>query len=248
MKQLANIEPIPLPDPRRAGMMPSLPAWLARCSGAVRLELQPTRDGRTFADVLTLPAEMMPGPEHRRAIEEHIDSLNSYLQQTPAGSDKAETEIASAVTSLLLGSAGARKSELGAEVSAHVYLEMLDDVPWWAVKAACRKWFDHDCGTDERGQPYDYTWAPGPGTLRRIARGETWQVRKRILDLQKVLDARAYVDCAKQLADGRAAMRGLSIHMKNGSSKPLSFADAIAIAKRAEEGGGGERSIPWRYG
>jgi hypothetical protein len=224
-KQLANIEPIPLPDRRKPGTMPSLPAWLEHCSAAVKIELQPTAEG--FRDVDTLPPSLIPTGEQRQAIKEHIDSLLSYLQETPAESDEAQTQIASAVTSLQLVLPSARKSELGAEARADVYLEVLDDVPWWAVKAAIKRWHRHDCGADERGQPYDYRWAPDAGTLRRVAHGEIWQIKQRIRDLEKVLDARKFIECSKELEFGRSAMRGLKIGLKFGDARQMTFAQAV---------------------
>lgn len=230
--ELATIEPIPLPDLRRL-TIPSLPQWLARSSGAVKLELQPTEEG--FRDIQTLPAELLPNPTQRQAIEEHLDSLLSYLDQTPGRSDEAEASTAAAVTNLLMVLPSSKKTDVGSEARADVYLDVLDDVPWWAVKAACKRWHRHECGKDERGEPYDYRWVPDPGTLRRIAYGETWQIKERIKDLRRVLDARPYVDCTKQLEDGRAAIRGLNILMKRGEAASATFSEAIALGN-AEAG------------
>lgn len=228
-KQIALFDPIPLPDRRRPETMPSLPAWLERSSAGVKLELQPTETG-SFQDVETLPAALIPTAEQREAMAAHIVSLRSYLAETAANSIDAETQIASAVTSLLLVLPSARKSELGAEARADVYLDVLDDVPWWAVKAACKRWHKRDCGTDENGKPYDYRWAPDPGTLRRVAFGETWAAKDRIRKLERVLLAREYVDCTAQLEAGRAAMRGLNIRMQQGRvNDPLSFAEAVEL-------------------
>lgn len=234
-KQIALFDPIPLPDPRRPETMPSLPAWLERSNAAVKLELQPTETG-SFQDVETLPAELMPSTEQRRAMSEHIVSLRSYLAETSANSIDAETKIAAAVTNLLLVLPSSRKSELGAEARADVYLDVLDDVPWWAVKAACKRWHRHDCGNDENGRPYDYRWAPDPGTLRRTAYGETWQVKERIRAIEKTLNARQYIDCTEQLEAGKAAMRGLNIRMKEGRvGDPLTFAEAVKLGNEAAE-------------
>lgn len=230
-KQIAHIEPIPLPDPRRPGTIPSLPAWLERCNVAAKLELQLMPETGSYGEVMTLPAELMPSREQYRAMNEHIDSLLLYLDQTPAKGEEYESKTASAITSMLLVLPSSRKSDLGTEARADVYLDVLDDTPWWAIKAAVRKWHRHECGKDERGQEYDYRWAPDPGTLRRVAYGETWEIRQRIRDLAKVLQAREYVDCSAELAKGRAAMQGLNIHLKSGSSdKPLTFGDAIRLA------------------
>src|SRR5258708_1791848 len=99
-KDLAIIEPIKLPDPRRPATLPSLPAWAERLKGAVRLEMQLTPDGKTFEknDILVLPAELMPSPDQRQAMMNHRDSLRSYLQDTPAVSVVAETRVATAVS------------------------------------------------------------------------------------------------------------------------------------------------------
>lgn len=163
-------------------------------------------------------------------MEDHVASLRSYLCQTAEHSEEAETRIASDIAAMLLVLPGARKSDLGAEAKADVYLDVLDDVPWWALKAAIKKWHKHDCGTDERGKPYDYRWAPDPGTLRRVAYGETWPVKARIAEIMPVLQAREYVDCSAQLAEGRAAMAGLNRALKSGdldAAQAMTFKDAI---------------------
>jgi hypothetical protein len=111
---LAIVEPIRLPDQRRPGTLPSLPAWVEHLSGAVRLELQMTPDGRTFEkqDVLVLPAALMPTAEQRQAMVNHQDGLRSFLEDTPAASVTAETRVATTVSKLLTVLAGERKSDL----------------------------------------------------------------------------------------------------------------------------------------
>lgn len=233
-KQLQIIEPLALPDPRRPATMPSLPEWLERSSVAARLELQMTPDGRGFesGEVMVVPAEMLPSPAHRRVMEDHIASLRSYLSQTAEHSADAETRIASDIAAMLLVLPGARKSDLGSEARSDVYLDVLDDVPWWALKAAIRRWHKHDCGLDERGKPYDYRWAPDPGTLRRVAYGETWPIKERIRVVDRVLQARAYVDCSAQLAAGQAAMAGLRKALKSGdpaAAQSMTFDEAVKL-------------------
>ena len=195
---LATIEPIMLPDQRRPGTLPSLPAWAERLNGAVRLELQMTGD--KFSDLMVLPADLMPSPEQRREMAAHINSLRFCLRQTPAEGSDAETRVAIAVTRLRSVLGGARNSELGEEGAAETYLVVLDDVPCWAVEAAAWKWLRHDGGTDQRGKPHDYRFAPDPGTLRALARRIAWEFSARISAVQRVLDARQFVDCSKHLA------------------------------------------------
>jgi hypothetical protein len=231
---LTAIEPIMLPDQRRPGTLPSLPQWAERLSGAVRLELQMTPDGKTFEkqEVPVLPPNLMPTEEQRWMMINHLDSLHSLLRDTPAASVFAETKVATAVSKLLTVLAGERKSNLAEEARSDVYLDVLDDVAWWAVDAAVRAWFRHDCGTDERGRPHDYKWAPDPGTLRKIALSLTYPIGARIRTMQRVLEAREYVDCSKQLAAGRAALDCLNKAIKAGdlaAAQTLTFDQAVKL-------------------
>jgi len=234
-KDLALIEPIQLPDPRRPATLPSLPAWAERLNGAVRLELQMTGD--KFSDLMVLPPNLMPTAEQRQMMINHRDSLRSSLLDTPAASVTAETKVATAVSKLLTVLAGERKSDLVEEARSDVYLDVLDDVAWWAVDSAVRAWFKHDCGTDERGRPHDYKWAPDPGTLRKIALTFTYPIGARIGTIQRLLDAREYVDCTKQLEAGRAAMNGLKKALKSGDldvARSLTFDDAVKLSTEPE--------------
>lgn len=236
--ELVKHEPLKLPDPRRPATLPSLPVWLARSTAAVRLEMQMKPGTREFerGEVLVLPAEMLPSPAQREEMRAHMDSLRSYLRQTPAESVEAETAVATVVSKLLTVLAGEKKSELVEGARADVYLEVLDDVPCWAVDAAAKLWFRHDCGTDEKGRPHDYKWAPDPGTLRKIALRQTYEMTGRIGKLQRLLNAREFVDCTAQLADGRAAMVGLMRAMKNPEgARALTFEEAVKLGNEPDK-------------
>jgi hypothetical protein len=163
---------------------------------------------------------------------DHQDSLRSFLLDTPANSVTAETRVAIAVSKLLTVLAGERKSDLVEEARCEVYLDVLDDVPCWAVESAARAWFKHDCGTDKRGRAHDYKWAPDPGTLRGIALAFTYPIGARIGTIQRVLEAREYIDCAEQLAAGRAALDSLNQVIKAGdldAARKLTFKQAVKL-------------------
>lgn len=233
--QLVQFESIQLPDPRRPAMLPSLPQWAERLSGAVRLELQMTPDGKTFErqDVLVLPPELMPTSDQRQAMTSHQDSLRSFLLDTPAHSVTAETRVATAIAKLITVLAGERKSDLADEARSEVYMDVLDDVPCWAVESAVRRWFRHDCGTDERGKPHDYKWVPDPGTLRKIAQENVSALGARIGKVQRILDAREYVDCRAAMERGKLALAGFNQAFKAGdleTASKMTFDEAIVRA------------------
>lgn len=235
--ELALTEPLKLPDPRRPAAIPSLPQWVVHSIGAVRLELQMTQDGKGFerSEVLVLPAELMPSPEQRQAMRSHMDNLRSYLRQTPAESVEAESAVATAVSKLIVVLAGEKKSDLADGARADVYLEVLDDVPWWAVEAAVKLWFRHDCGVDEKGRPHDYKWAPDPGTLRKIAIRQTYEIAGRIGKLERLLNARQFVDCSKQLEAGRSALEGLNRAVQRGdlaTAATMTFDQAVKLGSQ----------------
>jgi hypothetical protein len=92
-----------------------------------------------------------------------------------------------------------------------------------------RAWFKH---ADERGRPHDYKWAPDPGMLRKIALTFTYPIVARIGMIQRVLEARKYIDCTKQLAAGRAALDGLNKAIKAGdldAARTLTFDQAVKL-------------------
>ena len=232
---LAIIEPIQLPDPRRPGTLPSLPEWAERLKSAVRIELQMTGD--KFTDLMVLPPDLMPMAQQRQMLTRHRDSLRSSLLDAPAISVAAETKVATAVSKLITVLPGERKSDLVEEARSEVYLDVLDDVPWWAVDLAVRAWFKHDCGTDERGKAHNYVFAPNPGTLRKIALKFTYPISARIKTIQRVVEAREYVDCTKQLAAGRAALDGLNRAIRAGdldTARSLTFDEAVRLGSSNE--------------
>lgn len=163
----------------------------------------------------------------------HQDTLRSFLQDTSAASALAETRTATAVAKLITVLAGERRSDLADDARTEVYLDVLDDVPCWAVEAAVRRWFKHDCGTDERGKAHNYVFAPDPGTLRKIAQEDVYALGARIGKLQRLLDAREYVDCRAVMERGKLALTGLNAALKTGdlaTAAVMTFDEAIERA------------------
>jgi len=238
MTALAKLEPIKPPSERRPATIPKLPAWAESLHAAVRSEPQLVlnKQGQeTFRDVMVLPPAMMPTEDQRREIENHIASLRYYLHQTPENTDEAETAMAMAITKLLAVLPSARRSEIGTDIRNDAYLDVLDDVPHWAVENAIRRWHRHSCGTDERGRPHDYKWAPDPGTLRVLAMDDVRSMLNRIDQVGVPLKAVEYVDCSDALERGRLAMRGLHKAMKDkGDLGALTFDKAVALGGQTE--------------
>lgn len=228
--ELANIEPLQLLDLKRPERMPSLPAWVASRNAALVENLQLDASG-SFRDVLTLPQGAELTKAEVTAIINHLSSLRSLLTRTPEASQDAEAETLVLVTKMLLVLPSQRTSEAGAEAKGEAYMDALDDVPSWAVRASLRNWHRSNCGTDERGKPYDYGWAPVPSTLRRISQHATAPVHSRIAELERLLSAVPFRDCSAELASGQGAWLGLLVAIKDKHDlSSLTFDQAIALA------------------
>lgn len=238
MNALVKLEPIPLPDLRKPTAMPSLPVWLATQHAALATNLQLALDptGRqVFADRTTLPASIMPSETQRLEIARHCSILEQTLHETPENGDKWAQETMATVTKMLLVLGGAKASELAAEAKAEAYNEALEDIPAWSVVATAKRWYRGDCGKDEHGQPYDYRFMPDPATVRRLALSDTFRVRNRIAELDRVLMAVPLVDCSADLKRGRAAWDGLRMTMKDPEAlKGLTFEKAVELGSATE--------------
>lgn len=232
MGAIAKIEPLQLPNLRRPERMPSLPAWVESRNAALDENLQVDPATGSFKDMLTLPEGMDLSEQERAAIESHVSSLRSLLRQTPENSQDCEAETLVLVTKMLLVLPSQKTSETGAEAKGDAYMDALDDVPTWAVRAGLRRWYRGECCADENGKPYDYKWAPAPAELRRVSLDCLTPPRARILQLERLLTAVPFQDCSAELRRGQAAWLGLRIAIKEQRDvKSLTFDDAVAIAE-----------------
>lgn len=73
-----------------------------------------------------------------------------------------------------------------AEAEAEAFDMALGDVPVWAINAAVRRWY-----RGQYGEGHSYTWQPAPAVLRSLAFLELAKIRRRIRDLESVLNAKA---------------------------------------------------------
>jgi hypothetical protein len=188
-------EPIQLPDVRRLDRMPSLPAWLASRVVSMKDECQATPSGR-HETVPTLPGNLILNPTERSEVDRHAADLEALCAQTPIEGAKWEGATLIVVTKLMLALPSSQQNDAGAEASGEAFQAALDDVPHWAVAAAARRWYRGDCGLNEHGQPYNYTWRPAPADLRRISLVEKWRVNQRAVTLRKLLAAEPLIEFA----------------------------------------------------
>lgn len=230
-QQISKIEPLPVPTERTP--TPSLPAWLtSRESVLVRNDQIDQMTGK-WIEPWTLPPAAMPTDEHRAAIEEHLRSLRSLLQNTPQNSDAALATLTASILKLMLAKPTRAGGAEAAEARAEAYEAALEDLPPCAVIAAIRKWYRGECGKDAAGEAHDYRWAPDSAVLRMLAQREIYPVIGRIHLLEQLLEAVPFVDCSARMARGRAAVRGLMLTIKTPDKlEGLTFEKAVQIGEQ----------------
>lgn len=197
-QEIATIEPIPLPDPRRPARMPSLPEWVGSRLASVVKAVQSDPATGKYREVPTLPAALLPNETQRTRLLQHVDALNKNCSRTPEVDAGAEAAMLVIVTKLLLALTGQRTSETGAEAKGEAYMAALEDIPAWAVEEAVRGWYRGTSRQLDPKQPHDFRWAPAPAVLRRLAEIELFKVKGRALALQQLLDAEPLVEFSEE--------------------------------------------------
>jgi len=220
-KQLANIEPISLPDIRRPAQMPSLPGWVV-------LRLECLKDNwQNGGKVLTLPVAMVLTEAQRTMVRSHISALSKLVERTPSTSADSEAETLGIVTKMLLALPAQRSTEAGNEAKGEAYLVALDDISPWAVQEAVHKWYRGEHGAD-----YDYRWSPVPADLRKLARSEEWRVRGRMTMLQRLIDAVPLLEFSDE---HRRDMLNRVSELLKGALQPAAPGDVAPAMREVDE-------------
>jgi len=192
-----HLEPIQLPDVRQPERMPCWPAWVALRVDLIKTEDLRDRTTRRWRCTPTLPAHLLLTAREREVLERHVTEIESLCAPPPAGDRGAEQEMLAVLTKMMFTLSSTVQSEISAEARGEAFLEALDDLPAWAVRAGVRRWNRGECGLNERGEVYDYHWCPAPAELRRVALAELKRVKMRAHQAQLLLRA----ECREEYSD-----------------------------------------------
>lgn len=184
---VVKFEPFPVPAPRDPA--PRLPAWVTSTESQIKENYQIDPESGQWVDALTLPQTTMPTAEQRTAIENHHGHLSKLLDQTPHQSQAYGKETFKLIMKLLLVAPGRAGGPEMTEAQHEAYDDALEDLPYWAVGLAIRRWHRGQCGDE-----HDYRWAPQPAILRKIALAEAWRVREQIKLIDRLLSVVPYRD------------------------------------------------------
>ena len=160
-------------DPAR---LPSLPEWLTSRLAMV------SRQG--WSQPALIPLSKQLSNIERQEVAAIIDHLKSPLKSTSLNCSQTANDVLGAITRLLLALPSKAGGEATGEAKGEAYMMALEDMPAWAVTGAIRGWY-----RGEHGPDHNYTFAPAPAVLRRLAMAERWKVEGRVRELQGLLDA-----------------------------------------------------------
>lgn len=121
----------------------------------------------------------------KAVLERHIESLGELQAMTPENNEAHAKPTLIAVSKMLMTLAGRESGDLAASAKGEAYMAALDDVAFWAVEEAARRWYRGECGPG-----HDYRWVPAPAILRELAQLEEWRVRAVSSNLRKLVDAK----------------------------------------------------------
>jgi hypothetical protein len=142
----------------------------------------------------TLPGSLILRAGEREQVARHIQQLRALCADTPMSDIHIEREMLVVLTEMMLVLPSATQNELSVQARGAAFLDALEDVTVWAVRAAIRRWNKGSCGNDERGRPYDYQWCPAPAALRRVALSEQYRVAGRADQMERLLNAQRLID------------------------------------------------------
>lgn len=194
--------------------LPSLPAPLQRLSGALGSAVQADKDGN-HRQVAVLPAGMTLSSSDRAMVEQHIGGLQRSIGTAQPfefrgqvlGNDAA---VGALIAALLIKGAGAKLDTASSDALTEDYLDALEDLPAWSIREAIRKWNRRESLPIDPKKPHDFTWRPGPPTLRWLAQCEIAPVKNQIRRLEHLLEAVPLIeftdDHRKQMVDRLAAL------------------------------------------
>ena len=204
--QLATVAPLPIPAPLTP--LPELPGWASdMVKNLGRFQFDPTINAYRECPTLV----NLPTTEHRRELESHRGQLIRLLEQKPVADRQYAKQTFGLIAKLILAKPARNGSPEATEARVEAYEMALDDVPWWAVAIAIRKWHRGDWGNG-----FDYRWAPESADLRRLALREAQKLSQRIIDVDQVLKAVPHIAPSlpprpsispEQCALNRAALR-----------------------------------------
>jgi hypothetical protein len=171
--------------------------WVNNLHGGICDQHGFTRDANPVTHTWFI--KQQPTAEQRAEMENSRAALVTLLKQTPERSQEAEDRILVKLGELILAFPHRADGAAASGARAKAYMYSLEDIPACATEWAISNWYKGRCDSWNFINPkndvkQDYTWAPGPVDLRRIAERYVAEVRERIAMFDRILNAQLYIE------------------------------------------------------
>jgi hypothetical protein len=160
------------PNLETALSSPDLSRWRTFTLGTVKWPGQPERK--------YLPAGTTLTDDERGRINAKLLQLKALAGE---GANNRNDKLA-IIAKMLMAYPMANASEETGVARGGAFLDALDDVPPWAIAEAVRKWH-----RGEAGEGMNYSFAPAPAILRKLALSALRPITSAIEDLQTLATA-----------------------------------------------------------
>jgi hypothetical protein len=164
---------------------PELLRWRAIPLGTIRWPGEPERK--------YLPAGLTLTAEDRARIKARLADLRGVAVTEPGA---GRNEKLAAIARLLLAYPVSNASQESGVARGGAYLDALDDIPAWAIADAVRRW-----NRGEAGDGLNYTFAPAPAILRKVALQALQPFLDAIRDLEGLDDIKTLDEAMAAKAD-----------------------------------------------
>jgi len=148
--------------------MRSLPSRLGKLASSIGTTQWPGQPER-----LDLPSGMELTAQDRKDAEQRLKELEAIITGTNLTINESAKARLSLLTRMLLAFPAAGSfSEAAAAARSDVYDDALSDIPPWALNAAIKRWSRGEMPYDLNLGTVNFTFAPPPAILRKLAKHE----------------------------------------------------------------------------
>lgn len=152
----------------RLDTMRSLPSKLAKLASSIGTTTWPGQPTR-----LDLPSGMELTDQDRKEIQTRLDEITQIITGSNLTINESAKARLSLLTKMLLAFPAAGSSSVeAAQARSDVYDDALGDLPAWAINAAIKRWAKGEVPADLNMGALNFTFAPSPAILRKLAKVE----------------------------------------------------------------------------
>jgi len=167
----------------RLDTMRSLPLRLERLASSIGTTTWPGQPTR-----LDLPSGMELTPRDREEIQDRLNQIEEIISGSNLTTNESAKARLSLLTKMLLAfPAAGSSSEAAAQARSDVYDDALGELPPWAINAAIKRWAKGEVPLDLNMGALNFTFAPSPAILRKLAKVELSPFEAQATQLKRLL-------------------------------------------------------------